>query len=111
MTPTPEQVAAMEARGWFVRPEFPLQFTANPSCRIVMRVRPWVGPLERWIACYGWAGVDLSSHTQHATPEAAAAEAEAWLRGELSGFCFPWLTVTPAREPGAPRREFGGEAE
>ena len=96
MKPTPEQIAAMEARGWKpdehgfgARAEVP-----NTQDRYALNLRVWRWGPEGWVADYGWSGVSFSGYTKHPSPLEAADEAEAWLRGVLGGFRFPWLKVS-----------------
>lgn len=92
--PTPEQIAAMEARGWawngrrFRAESAP----AGTSGHYVIgaTVNHWG---DAWRAVYGWTGVGFDKLTPHDTPLLAADEAEAWLRGVLAGFKFPWLKM------------------
>lgn len=96
MSPTPEQIAAMEARGWTWSPEAGSFSARGPafeeSHEVSLRVWWWSG--RNWVADYGWTGYSFSGYRKHPDPLAAADEAEAWLRGALAGFRFPWLTVT-----------------
>lgn len=98
LTPTPEQIAAMEARGWawdgrsFVA-NCGTQGPASKMRPLWVRVRP--SSDLGWIATYGAAGYDWGDMDNHADPLLAADEAEAWLRSVLAGFRFPWLQVTP----------------
>lgn len=98
MRPTEEQIVAMEKRGWDYDPRgsaFVARGCAE-SPAILLRVWLWSSRLTSsgWIADYGWSG-DTSRvfGPAHPDPIAAAAECEAWLRGVLSGFRFPWLRV------------------
>lgn len=99
MNPTPEQIEAMEARGWTWNGR---AFVANCGTKgaasathpLWARVRPYSD--LGWIATYGAASHDWTGDMdRYADPLAAADEAEAWLRTVLAGFRFPWLTVTP----------------
>jgi len=99
MKPTPEQIAAMEARGWTWLPERgrfradSANASSGPPYVIGASVYVFDGA---WIASYGWTGVSFDNMDPHPTPLEAADEAEAWLRGVLAGFRFPWLVVGPA---------------
>lgn len=89
----------MEARGWtWTGRRFRAEAGA-PGC--TSRTFPlWASVTlyegaTGWIATYGAASHDWSGDMDaHPTPEAAADEAEAWLRSVLAGFRFPWLVVT-----------------
>lgn len=93
MIPTPEQIAAMKARGW--------TYDANArafGCAMnlegdenvfILRVRRM--SIGGWIAMYGVPGHSYSTFTAHPDPLLAADEAEGWLRAELSHLTFPWL--------------------
>lgn len=48
---------------------------------------------RQWMADVGWTGCSFATFQRYPTPELAADEAEAWLRGMLSQFAFPWLEV------------------
>lgn len=98
MTPTPEQIAAMEARGWtHLKPaegdgrHFGIDI---PELNLIMRV--WwdvnLGTGWRWDCNHHWHKRTPPSRPD---PLAAADKAEAWLRSVLAGFRFPWLRVDP----------------
>ena len=96
MTPTPEQIAAMEARGWRWDPEW-RDFSivsSDDTYRIALRVRPWH---DGWAADYGWTGVSFAPLNEHPDPLTAADEAEAWLRSILAPLAsrLPWLHIDP----------------
>lgn len=99
MQPTAEQIAAMEERGWAWNAgntAFVAVAVVGYDYRIALRVWWWHDEEGGWVADYGWTGVSFASYsTRFADPLAAADEAEAWLRGVLSGFRFPWLMVIP----------------
>ena len=92
----PEQIAAMEARGWTYRPDR-LSFYAHAPLhardeyRIALRVNEWGD--GAWRASYGFTGVGINTLAEHADPLLAADEAERWLHAALSAFRFPWLHV------------------
>lgn len=96
MTPTPEQIAEMEARGWAWHGHG-FGFGAfsgrdNNGIAIVgLSVIPWGAGY--WAATYGTVGNNYLPYNRHADPLAAADEAEQWIRGVLAGFRFPWLEV------------------
>ena len=96
---TPEQVAAMVARGWDYDAKFDDFAARAPAYKeeyaLSLRVRRWSrDDVEAcWIADFGWSGVSFSAFDKYPTPEAAADEAEAWLARMLAAFRFPWLTV------------------
>jgi len=97
MTATPEQIAALQARGWTHDAEYgDFAARAPVGCgdyALSLRVRLRG---EHWESDYGWTGVSFGNfRAKHPTPIEAADAAEAWLRGVLAGFRFPWLVVTP----------------
>ena len=94
MKPTPEQIAAMEARGWTHDDG---AFTCGgglvaayddvklPAINGTIR---WSGA---WRASYGTAGRGYDTFRPHPTPEDAADEAEEWFRHAVRG--LPGLEV------------------
>ena len=106
-TPTAEQIAAMEARGWTWEPCEGLHvggtFVAAAGkmldgqaiirMRVVLYSRKWPEDAGRWGALYGTPGVGFDRLARWPTPELAADEAEAWLRDVLAQFRFPWLRL------------------
>jgi hypothetical protein len=94
VSPTPEQIAAMEARGWTWEHIggglHMFKARARPICLVLSvwwdanTMRGW-----QWNSSLAWALTPPKPD-----PLTAADEAEAWLRGVLSGLRFPWLTVT-----------------
>lgn len=88
MKPTPEQIAAMEARGWKYDP-------AQNEFRHVSEGAMWFVVSARSAWAVGFRGRLPSGEGRAATPELAADEAESWLKGVLSGLRFPWLGVKP----------------
>jgi hypothetical protein len=102
--PTPEQITAMEARGWTWLPERG-RFRADSANASSGPTRYVIGASVyvfdgAWIASYGWTGVSFDGMDPHPSPLEAADEAEAWLRGVLGGFRFPWLAVSPVGAKG-----------
>ena len=67
--------------------------SASKDCTYALSIRVFRWSSGEWVADYGWSGVSFSAYNRHPTPELAADEAEAWLRGMLAGFSFPWLEV------------------
>lgn len=91
MSPTPEQIAAMDARGWAWDNRRRAFRATPPDAPIFATVRSLGGG---WWATFGGSAV-LGGPSVHPDPLTAADEAESWLRGVLSGFRFPWLEVKP----------------
>lgn len=106
MTPTPEQTAAMDARGW----------TWDPDRR-AFRACPPTSPLfatVRYI-CDGWyethGGIQVAGGEMcYPEPDLAADAAEDWLRSVLAPFRFPWLTVVSRDSLTAAIEEAGPKA-
>ncbi len=98
MTPTPDQIASMEARGWTWMAGIDT-FSANVVIHVMygdahrFGASVWWTERHGWKANYGWTGASFAKNDAHPTPEAAADEAESWLRSVLAGFRFPWLTI------------------
>ena len=101
MSPTPEQITAMDARGWtweaWSRSFRPIGMGDVPVVYLRVRENGDLG----WIPSYGAGPIDYSPWEAHADPILAADEAETWLRSVLAPFRFPWLSVaaTPKQEP------------
>lgn len=107
--PTTETIARMEARGWRWEPCADLHaggsFVVSAGTmrdgagvlrmRVVLYSTQWPEDAGRWGALYGTPGVGFERLTRHPTPDLAADEAEAWLRGVLADLRFPWLRVGP----------------
>lgn len=97
-SPAPEQIVTMEARGWTwdgrrFRATGGKPGSSSGTTALWATVRAHG---DEWVAIYGTATHDWSAlDVVHTTPEAAADEAEAWLRGVLAGFRFPWLSAAP----------------
>ena len=82
MTPTPEEIEAMAARGWEWIGVLG-GFRVPPNMAIDAFIHPFRG---EWCTSHG---------TQCETLMGAADEAEAWIRNELGKLKFPWLAVAP----------------
>jgi len=91
MTPTPEEIEAMAARGWTWIPEA-RAFGAPETKTVYASV---MSDVDSWRASYGTAGIGYGFRDRHASPLLAADEAETWIRGELGKLKFPWLVVAP----------------
>ena len=89
MTPTPEEIEAMAARGWTWIPE--AQAFGLPEAKVVHAAVSLYASC--WRASYGTQGIGYGSRARHTSPLLAADEAEAWIRGELAKLEFPWLTI------------------
>lgn len=93
MKATPEQIAAMEARGWRYDAEFGSFWAGRgPDGLGALRAQVFSPTLgDGWRTSYGVRGQDFSAYRRHPDPMAAADTAEGWLREEISRFGFPWL--------------------
>lgn len=80
--PTTETIARMEARGW--RWDAQHRRFAAADMLVFPCGRGWL-----------WGRIQYGISGSHPTPDLAADEAEAWLRGVLAELRFPWLRVEP----------------
>ena len=95
----------MLARGWTWDDEsrhyLELGARDRQGCPILnMRVSEWEPGV--WVANYGVPGIGYGRFIRHATPIAAADEAEAWLKAVLAPLQFLWLKIeatTPCADP------------
>lgn len=86
----------MTRPGWTYDAEsecYSARASASKDCTYALSISVFRWNSGEWVANYGWSGVSFSAYNKHPTPEAAADEAEAWLRGMLAQFDFPWLEV------------------
>lgn len=106
MTPTPEQIAAMDARGWMWHPPG----DTYPFGMFVVAGMVGADQIFELAICPGdapgeWTGEFTTARLGRiATPGdllTVAERVEGYLRAVLSPLRFPWLTIaaTPKREP------------
>ncbi len=96
MKPTPEQIAAMEARGWTWQehpsaPDVTMFRASAPGLGLMLSVWWDVNTGSGW---HWTTNAAIVPNKGKPFPIETADEAEAWLRGVLGGFRFPWLAVT-----------------
>lgn len=100
MKPTPEQIAAMEARGWTWQehpsaPDVTMFRASAPGLGLMLSVWWDVNTGSGW---HWTTNAAIVPNKGKPSPLEAADEAETWLREVLGGFRFPWLKVA-ADEP------------